>query len=296
MINLDTPERVRDMLDAGVAGLNCRQDMRAAIIRKQEKVRRRNAARIPVAAAAAVLVAVLGIAGYVGRPRTVNEFYAIEAGGGVTVTARPVTEHKFVLTAEDDHAILIHRGKLYRMTYILSNPAVAGACVGSVTRYTENPYAPVADSNDYISNAVFKGDPVYEVDGLSVSTAVLAEVDGQLAVFQRSGEHGYGLNGDSLLDTCAVVGQIASISLEGVGTLEGEQAEQAMSVLIEKARLENAEALPGGQALLITLKNGLRLELSMSGDQLIGCGVWDCTGFLDTFRALVTAHTGDQTV
>ena len=251
---------------------------------------------IPAAVAAALIIAILGIVSLVRRPDIGDDFYAIEAGDGMIIRAKPVLDHDFVLTVEDDHAILIHNGKLYRMTRVLENPSVQGPAIGEVTKYSENPYDQTAGDNDYISNAVLKGDPIYSIDGLAATTALLAEVDGQMALFQRSGEHGYGLHGDSLQDTCAVQGQIASISLDGVGTLEGEKAETAMAVLIEKARLENAEALPGEQMLVITLKNGLQLELSMSGDQLIGCGVWDCTEFLDTFRALVAERAGNQVV
>ena len=227
---------------------------------------------------------------------SIHDLYVIEAGGGAVVTARPITEHDFVITAEEDHAILIQRGKLYRMMYTLEGLRARGDSVGTVTRYSENPYDSRTDGDDYISNAVLKGDTVYAVEGLPTTTAILAEVDGQMALFQRSGEHGYGLNGDSLQDTCAVLGQVDTITLEGVGTLTGEDAESVMEVLMKNARLENAEALPGGQSLQITLKNGIRLEMSLSGDQLIGCGVWDCTEFLDAFRALVQERAGKQIV
>ena len=286
MIDLNSPESVREQLDRGVAGLSSRENMRAILARTERKPERR---WIPgLCAAAAVLAVVLGLGVLLQeRPMTLHELYAIEAGGGAVVTARPITEHEYVITVEDDHAILIHRGKLYRMMYMLDSLRAKGSPVGTVTRYSENPYDLRTDGDDYISNAVLKGDAVYAVDGLPTTTAVLAEVDGQMALFQRSGEHGYGLNGDSLQDTCAVLGQVASITLENVGTLEGADAEAVMEVLMKNARLENAEALPGGQALLITLKNGVKLEMSLSGDQLIGCGVWDCTEFLDAFRALV---------
>lgn len=299
MIQLDNPQSVREQLDAGLAGFNCRTDMRAHILAKEAKrtTRRRAAFVVPaIAAAAALIIAVLGITGIVRRPLDDDDFYVIEAGNGTIVRSKPVIDQDFVLTVEDDHAILIHNGKLYRMTRMLDNLAVQGPAVGEVTNYSENPYDHIPDDSESISNAVLKGDAIYSVNGLAVTTALLAEVDGQLALFQRSGEHGFGLDGDSLQDTCAVQGQIASISLDGVGTLEGEQAEQAIAVLMEKARLENAEALPGEQMLVITLKNGVQLELSLSGDQLIGCGVWDCTEFLDIFRALVAEHTPNQVV
>lgn len=296
MIDLNSPESVREQLNRGVAGFSCRKDMRAHIIAGMDK--RPVRGWIPrLGAVAAVLVVILGIAGwFMNRPVTISELYTLEAGGNGPVKARPVTEHEFVLSVEEDHAILIHRGKLYRMMYQLDGLRAMGDSVGTVTAYSENPYDLRTDRNDYISNAVLKGDTVYAVEGLPVTTALLAEVDGQMALFQRSGEHGYGLNGDSLQDTCGVLGQISSITLENVGTLNGEDAEAVMEILMKKARLENAEALPGEQSLRITLKNGVQLEMSLSGDQLIGCGVWDCTEFLDAFRALVAERAGKQIV
>ena len=35
----------------------------------------------------------------------------------------------------------------------------------------------------------------------------------------------------------------------------------------------------------ITLENGLRLQLGVSGDTLMGCGGWSCPEFFDAFEA-----------
>ena len=297
MMNWDQPESVREFLDRGVSGLNARPDMRAHIMNAQRAPKRRRSLVPAAAAVMAALLLAIGIGTFINTRSVEDEFYILEAGGTVQVTAKPVTVNPSFTVAEGEnveHAVLILNGDLYRMTRFLPNAGnLLGGAVGTVGTYSETPFTQGANK-DGISNAILPGDKIYAVQNLAISTAVIAEVDGQLALFQRTGEHGFGLNGDSFEGTCAVRGQLASLEIEGIGELNGDLAERAMTCLMETARLEGAEAMPGEQLVHIRLKNGLQLELTISGDQLIGCGVWDCTEFLDLFRDLVANHYVDR--
>ena len=86
-------------------------------------------------------------------------------------------------------------------------------------------------------------------------------------------------------DTFSVRGKVKTLELSGVGTLSGEAANAAVDVLLDNATLQSADATARAQSLTVTLDNGLKLQLGVSGDTLCGCGGWSCPEFFEAFEA-----------
>ena len=164
--------------------------------------------------------------------------------------------------------------------------SLLGGEVGSVQLYDEQPsLASPKEMAAGISNVAEAGAAVYAVRGMADSTMVACEVDGSMRVFQRVSYAGRGPAGASLEDTFSVRGKVKSAELSGVGTLEGDEANKAIAVLLDNAVLKSADATAHRQTLTVTLENGLRLQLGVSGDTLCGCGGWSCPEFFEAFEA-----------
>ena len=65
-------------------------------------------------------------------------------------------------------------------------------------------------------------------------------------------------------DTFSVRGQVAELTLSGVGTLIGDAANDAAAVLLDHATLKSADSSARKQTLTVTLTNGLKLQLCVS--------------------------------
>ena len=62
------------------------------------------------------------------------------------------------------------------------------------------------------------------------------------------------------------------------------KANEVIGVLLDHAVLKSADATARGQTLTVTLDNGLRLQLGVSGDTVTGCGGWSCPEFFEAFE------------
>ena len=136
-----------------------------------------------------------------------------------------------------------------------------------------------------LSNVAQPGTVVYSIKGLPKTTAVAAEIDGGMRVFQRVSYAGKGPAGASLEDTFGVRGKVKSAALSGVGELTGEKANEVIAVLLDNASLKSADATARRQTLTVTLENGLKLQRGVSGDTVCGCGGWSCPEFFEAFEA-----------
>lgn len=164
--------------------------------------------------------------------------------------------------------------------------SLLGGEVGSISMYDEQPsLASPKEMAAGISNVAEAGTTVYAVRGMADSTMVACEVDGSMRVFQRVSYAGRGPAGASLEDTFSVRGKVKSAELSGMGTLEGEKANEVIAVLLDNAALKSADATARRQTLTVTLENGLKLQLGVSGDTLCGCGGWSCPEFFEKFEA-----------
>ena len=191
-------------------------------------------------------------------------------------------------SASGDMPLVTVDGAVYRM--LASPKALSGSLrggeVGRVAHTTNEPsLASGEDMRAGLSNVAAEGAVIYSVKGLSAGTAVAAEVDGQMRMFQRVSYAGKGPGAQSMEDTFDVRGKVKKLELSGVGTLEGDAANLAVAVLLDNATLKSADASAKKQSLTVTLESGLKLQLGVSGDTLCGCGGWSCPEFFEAFEA-----------
>ncbi|MDO5377793.1 MAG: hypothetical protein Q4G52_05605 [Clostridia bacterium] len=211
-----------------------------------------------------------------------------DLGGGALVRKAAPTAESLFATADGDIPMVSVGGAVYRL---LTQPGDVGASLrgerlGSVAAFAKEPSLASAEQMEAgISNIVPEGTEVYAVAGMDASTAVLAEVDGKMRLFQRVSYAGKGPGAQSLEKTFSVRGAVEKLELSGVGELSGEAANAAIGVLLDQAVLTSADQTASRQFLTVTLQNGLKLQLGVSGDTLCGCGGWSCPEFFEAFEA-----------
>lgn len=175
-------------------------------------------------------------------------------------------------------------GQYYRMlTTPSSVPArVLGSSVGTIAQYTTEPA--LAGSSGLLSNACSSGTTVYQVSGMG-NTLVAAEVNGQTRAFQRVGFNGSALLGsEKFSDTLQISGHVTMLELSGVGTIaDRNTCESLVNTLLRNASFESSGNVSASQTLLISLDNGLTVQLAVKNDKLSACGTWSCPEFFDAF-------------
>ena len=188
---------------------------------------------------------------------------------------------------EGDIPLVTLDGAIYQMLVTpkdIGNSLLGGE-IGGVTLFDEQPsLASPKEMAAGLSNVAEQGAAIYSIKGLAKTTAVAAEVGGNMRVFQRVSYAGKGPAGASLEDTFSVRGKVKSAELSGVGTLQGSKANDVIAVLLDEAVLKSADASARRQTLTVTLDNGLKLQLGVSGDTLCGCGGWSCPEFFEAFE------------
>lgn len=309
MNDMKALERLAPIADEMLSGLHADDGMKRRI--REAAVRGRTVHRpvrlVPALCCAALAVACVGIVG-VSRmndmgalPQTV-QIEAIAAGaqtplpavsvadlgsGAQVRAAAPQTQSLFAKVSGDIPMISVD-GAVYRL---LTSPkdmgaALLGEAVGTVSVATNEPsLSSQEELKAGVSNVAAEGTTVYAVRGLPASTAVAAEVDGGMRLFQRVSYAGKGPGSQSLEDTFSVRGRVKSAALSGMGELTGDAANEVIGVLLDHASLTAADQTATRQTLTVTLDDGLRLQLGVSGDTLCGCGGWSCPEFFEAFEA-----------
>lgn len=175
-------------------------------------------------------------------------------------------------------------GAFYRL---LNNPSsvdtnMLGTSLGSVEVFTQEPA--LDSSAALLSNTASAGTQVYQVADMQGS-AIAAEVDGKLRVFQRVSFSGNALLGsESLPDTLR--GPIAGLQLSSVGTVtDAQEVSRLMSILLNDSSYQSSSTSTSDQALLIQYSNGIALQMSVRGNSLIACGTWNNPEFIEAFKA-----------
>ena len=187
-----------------------------------------------------------------------------------------------------DAPLVAHGNAVYQM---LKTPkdigsSLLGESLGDVALFDEQPsLASPKEMSAGLSNIAPQGTVIYSLKGLSKKTAVAAEVDGGMRVFQRVSYAGRGPAGDSLEETFSVRGKVKAMELSGVGELSGDKANEVIAVLLDQAVLKSADLSARRQTLTVTLDSGLKLQLGVSGDTISGCGGWSCPEFFEAFEA-----------
>ncbi|MBR5288880.1 MAG: hypothetical protein IKU34_09895 [Clostridia bacterium] len=296
--------------DEMLAGLQADEAMRLRIVRaarekaqpgKKNKKRFAPAAAFALAALVCVGVATTQLNGRMpsapAQPVTIGEIAAgdpvisgaltvADLGDGASVRmARSGGESIFAEGGAEIPVVTVN-GNVYRM---LNSPQDIGSGLlkkmGSVCVTTDQPsLASDAELSMGLSNVAKENAAIYSIDGIAPSTAVAAEVDGSVRLFQRVSYAGRGPTSSAFADTFAVKGQVKLVSLDGRGTVTGSAAEEVVRVLCDKATLKSADGGSARQYLTVTLDNGLKLHLGVSGDTVIGCGAWSCPEFFEAFE------------
>ena len=221
-----------------------------------------------------------------GGTAVISSMQVADLGDGAKVGAAAPKNTSLFATAESDIPLVTVGGAVYRM---LTSPATLSASLrgdelGQIAEACAEPSLATAEQlSAGVSNVAAQGASVYAVKGVSSKTAVAAEVNGQLRVFQRVSYAGKGPGKETLEDTFDVRGQVATLELSGVGTLTGEAANDAIAVLLDHATLKSADMTAKKQSLTVTLTSGVKLQLGVSGDTVCGCGGWSCPEFFEAF-------------
>lgn len=211
------------------------------------------------------------------------------SGGNVNSSARSVPGYTSIWAENGASFPLIGvNGRYYRM---LTTPASAsgsllGGSLGSITQYTTEPA--LAGANGLMSNVCAAGTTVYEISGMG-GAMVAADVNGSMRLFQRVSFNGSALMGsERLTDTLKIGGRITKMELSGIGTVTDRSAcERLANTLLNSATFASTGSVSANQTLLISLDNGLTLQLAVKNDKLSACGTWSCPEFFDAFNATV---------
>ena len=215
-------------------------------------------------------------AGQLPRPDSSSE--KADVGGNVSIYSSQTAAYRSVW---DQNGVLAVNNAYYRMLTAPSSASssLKGSSLGTVQSYTAQPEL----IGGIRSSVVPEGTPVYTVSGMD-GTAVLAEVNGRLRVFQRVSAAGSAVSGnETLRDT--LKGNVTRMTLSDVGALEGQAARDAARVLFSGASYAGSGCGTSGQTLLIEMDNGITLQMFVSGKKLMACGTWSCPEFFDAFEA-----------
>ena len=307
MNNREALDHLGPIADEMLAGMHADETMKRRIqAAAMENSHKKTPARafVPAICCAALAVAILGTAGLrlsgskqdgpvnigtiaAGDPVIMKNTQVADLGDNAMVKQAPHGGTTLFAAGQGDIPMVTVDGAVYHM---LTKPSsldgglLAGE-VGSIAAFEEQPsLASSQEMQAGLSNVAAQGAVVYAVSGLDVKTAVAAEVDGRYRLFQRVSYAGKGPGTQSLEDTFSVRGQVAAMELSGVGTLTGETANRVMNVLLDQAALKAADMSSRKQTLTVTLNNGLKLQLGVSGDTLCGCGGWSCPEFFEAFE------------
>ena len=320
---MDKLEQLRPIAEEMLGGLHADEEMRHRILRaaKEGAAPKRNTMKrvVPAVCMAALALVCVSAAGIrlSGPAANENEAAALKArtmdapvveiatiaagdgpavasemvadlGGGARIGAQAAQEESLFASAGGDIAMIAVEGRVYRM---LKTPkdiggSLLGGEAGSVALHDEMPsMASPKELQAGLSNVAAEGAAVYAVKGLDPQTAVAAEVDGGMRVFQRVSYAGRGPAGASFEETFSVRGKVKEMTLSGVGTLSGDTANVVMNTLLDNAALKSADATARSQTLTVTLESGIKLQLGVSGDTVCGCGGWSCPEFFEAFEA-----------
>lgn len=300
-------ENLNEIAEKGLAGIEATPGLKYRIMkeaesRRQQAPRHRMALRAACAAVACALVLVIALPAMLqsGTAPLIESMPLGNAtdtpallsdngisGGSLKSGSQRVPAYQSIW-AEGNGAfpLICINGQYYRM---LTTPAsvsgsALGRSIGTVAQYTTEPA--LAGTSGLLSNVCTSGTTVYEVSGMG-TTLVAADVNGRIRVFQRVGFNGSALLGNErFADTLQITGHVTMLELSGVGTIADRSVcEQLVSTLLRDASYESSGSVNAGQSLLISLDNGLTLQLAVKNDKLSACGTWSCPEFFDAFNS-----------
>lgn len=199
--------------------------------------------------------------------------------------ASSASQTLFAASQGSSFPLIMVNGATYRM---LASPdgissGLLGETLGTVNEYN---IEPALGSGSIVSNAASQGETVYAVGGRG-GALVAASVNGGMRVFQRVSYAGTAIIGSETLgDTLCASGDVSWMTLAGVGTVEGSDAQALMDTLLSSADYQST-GMSGSGSLQIGLNNGLTLQLLVGDDTVSACGTWSCPEFFETFHEAV---------
>lgn len=222
-----------------------------------------------------------------GAPTAGTERSLLDLDNNVTIRQRDtVPDYRSIWAASNGGSfpLIGIEGKYYRM---LTSPAsvsssLLGECLGTIAEFTTEPS--LSGTDVILSNIASQNGEVYAISGMG-NTLVAAQVDGSYRLFQRVSFNGSALRGnEALADTLQIAGHITGMELSDVGTItDAATCETLFATLTSSASYESSGSVNGKQSLLISLDNGLIVQLSVKNDKLSACGTWSCPEFFEAF-------------
>lgn len=222
-----------------------------------------------------------------GAPTAGTERSLLDLDNNVTIRQRDtVPDYRSIWAASNGGSfpLIGIEGKYYRM---LTSPAsvssnLLGECLGVIAEFTTEPS--LSGTDVILSNIASQNGEVYAISGMG-NTLVAAQVDGSYRLFQRVSFNGSALRGnEALADTLQIAGHITGMELSDVGTItDAATCETLFATLTSSASYESSGSVNGKQSLLISLDNGLIVQLSVKNDKLSACGTWSCPEFFEAF-------------
>lgn len=312
MMDIKELERLAPTADEMLSGLHADETMKRRILSAAREEKKRSVSMphlVPALCCAALAVACIGmfaprlsqtaVSAACSSPVSIDTIAAgdeqaasmtrmADVSGTARVRAAGGSSDSLFASTSGDIPLVAVNGAVYRMLSTPTNveSSLLGDAVGTVSTTTDEPS--LADDSamaDGLSNVAEAGQTIYAVSGVDVNTAVACEVGGNMRLFQRVSYAGKGPGGQGLEDTFSVRGQVAELTLSGVGTLIGDAANDAAAVLLDHATLKSADSSARKQTLTVTLTNGLKLQLGVSGDTVSACGKWSCPEFFEAFES-----------
>ena len=302
MMDIKELERLAPTADEMLSGLHADETMKRRILSAAREEKKRSVSMprlVPALCCAALAVACIGMfaprlsqtavsAAASPAPVSIDTIAAGDEQAASMTRMADVSGTALFASTSGDIPLVAVNGAVYRMLSTPTNveSSLLGDAVGTVSTTTDEPS--LADDSAMtggLSNVAEAGQTIYAVSGVDVNTAVACEVGGNMRLFQRVSYAGKGPGGQGLEDTFSVRGQVAELTLSGVGTLIGDAANDAAAVLLDHATLKSADSSARKQTLTVTLTNGLKLQLGVSGDTVSACGKWSCPEFFEAFES-----------
>lgn len=303
-------EQLPDMADEALGGLTAGQHLKLRIQKaaaNPQPQQRRTPVWVPALSFALVLAIALGVGLPALNPQPQNSLISTQAAGQSTagtdlslldldnsnVNIRQSGEapaYRSIWASGDNgnFPLIGIQGRYYRM---MTSPksiskGLLGTSLGVVDEFTTEPS--LSGTDVLLSNKVSQGSTVYAIAGMD-ETLVAAEVDGSFRVFQRVGFNGSAIrDSEGLADTLQIAGHIISMELSDVGVVtDAALCESLFATLVDCASYESSGSVSGKQSLLISLDNGLTVQLSVRNDKLSACGTWSCPEFFEEFEAAI---------
>ena len=299
-------EQLPQMTDRALAGLTASDAMKRRIMESAMRPQRR---KVPVNRLVPVLslVLVLAIGLGVGLPALNNQpaqelittqaagqdvignersLLDLSTGANLRKSEAPAYRSIWAKGENGNFPLIGVKGRYYRM---LTSPksvsgSLLGDSLGTVAEFTTEPS--LSGTDVILSNKAAQGTQVYAVDGMG-GTLIAAEVDGSYRLFQRVSFNGSAVRGsESFEDTLQLAGSIAAMELSGVGVIDDAAlCEELFATLTDNACYESSSTVSGKQSLMITLDNGVAVQLAVKNDNLSACGTWSCPEFFEEFEA-----------